>query len=197
MGGKLEMEDDWYYRAAETEQGPFTRDRLEELARSGAFAPTDEIRRGTEGEWVRPSLGLFSMETVGQQAIIPEREITTLSEGPRGIGGWLLLPAFHLILSELIFLRRVIVLPEMPWIIVNACLAAFTLYCGFLFFGRRRTTKDTMISWYVVGVASDLAGRYAGTVYSTDLALFPRVFAAMVWILYFIKSRRVAATFTR
>jgi hypothetical protein len=55
------MVDEWYYRLLGTEFGPVSFDLIFERARGGDLKPDDELRHGSEREWVRADsvVGLF------------------------------------------------------------------------------------------------------------------------------------------
>lgn len=55
---------EWYWRMMDQETGPFDFDAVFELAQNGRLAPTDELRRGRSGTWVKADtiVGLFPEE---------------------------------------------------------------------------------------------------------------------------------------
>jgi GYF domain 2 len=56
---------EWYWRVMDQETGPFDFESVFELAQSGRLAPTDELRRGRSGAWVKAEtiVGLFPEES--------------------------------------------------------------------------------------------------------------------------------------
>lgn len=83
------MTDEWYYKVNEQVSGPFARDRLEELGRSGAFGPGSWIRRGANGNWVRPGAFLFSENAIQAHTATLEAQhvpaLTTTDEEIRAL----------------------------------------------------------------------------------------------------------------
>lgn len=57
-------EDAWYWQVAGQEMGPFTFEKVVELARGGRLARNDKLRRGRDGEWTAAGTfeGLFPEE---------------------------------------------------------------------------------------------------------------------------------------
>jgi hypothetical protein len=155
----------------------------------------------------------------GGEATDAEPRIEPVSSGPRGIGGWLILPAIGIVLSPLLSLagiaESVDILGQLPsgtlihglvWVevIANAAMVAFAVKVAFDFFRLKRQAPANYIAFLVTTVvlhAADLfvALQFLGMEFLPEDArtLTRAIIAGAVWIPYFVRSKRVANTFVR
>lgn len=145
-----------------------------------------------------------------------------VSSGPRGIGGWLLLPVLHLIVDIGWFVAISVgvakaaeeaskALSAGEWAAVGVYLfdglvAIYAFICLIQLFRKKSYVPTMMIVFYVLVVTKALADAAALTAYP-DLVSDPNavfqdwmsvvraVIAAVVWISYFRISVRVENTF--
>lgn len=130
-----------------------------------------------------------------------------------GIGGWLILPAIHVvaapvltIYSSLTALTRNLEIPRLQPLTVGAAIidapfVLFALIAAVAFFSRKRVAPKLMIAMYAIGVLSTAVGEVF-VVYSLNVeaqfgAILRTGIVAAIWIPYFLVSKRVKATFTR
>ena len=138
----------------------------------------------------------------------------------QGIGGWLVLPALHLcavapltagagIVQDLVVLPRLtgaVIAPVLVELLFNASFLAFAIYTAIAFFRRKRRAVTLMILFYVavmgsavLGIAlsawvASLNGNQGGA--EESVVQSGRAFiSGVVWIAYFLQSKRVKATF--
>ncbi|HTN95599.1 MAG TPA: DUF2569 domain-containing protein [Nordella sp.] len=148
---------------------------------------------------------------------------------PKGLGGWLILPIIHLILTVVMcgytvfdwtqdwdsFVAIVtgevdpeftgLIWPLRISLVLSAALVAFALYLLVILFQKKRALPQLMVWFYFVLLGGTLI--VSGMILqnpqhwtSTDVAearraLGQNVFAAIIWIPYFLRSKRVKATF--
>ncbi|KFB69719.1 MAG: hypothetical protein CAPSK01_000553 [Candidatus Accumulibacter vicinus] len=81
-------------------------------------------------------------------------------------------------------------------------LTAFLIYAAVLFFGKRRDAPGTIIAFMIVGIVAQGAlflvttGADAGPVASVlGIVLAKQVLGALIWVPYFLVSKRVKRTF--
>jgi hypothetical protein len=105
-------------------------------------------------------------------------------------------PAYHPLFGPLI-------VGEM---VANAALLAWALVLLYLFFTKRRAFPRAMIAFLIVRVVIQMADiLVASSIPVAAGSIGPRVYGSLagnllvvfVWVPYFLKSRRVAATFVR
>jgi hypothetical protein len=105
-------------------------------------------------------------------------------------------PAYHPLFGPLI-------IGEM---VANAALLGWALVLLYLFFTKRRAFPRAMIAFLIVRVVIQMADIFvASSIPVAAGSLGPRVYGSLagnllvvlVWVPYFLKSRRVAATFVR
>ena len=124
-----------------------------------------------------------------------------------GIAGWLLLPAIGLALSPIIAVVVIIVdlrsLPRIRDIYVeavragifrNGVLGAFASYAAYCFF-RKKENAPQIIIWLLfasVGLSVALMWQY-GEIFAKSFII--AAIQAVIWIPYFLTSKRVKATF--
>jgi hypothetical protein len=142
--------------------------------------------------------------------------VTGTAAESAGIGGWLILPAFGLVLAPIMTIIDVILsiqlMPDVQRagyggihavnILAEMGMLGFLIYAATRFFGKRADAPRTMIALYVaqlavaaallcVEVAAD-AVPYAA---ESGKALVKNGIGAAIWIPYFRNSRRVKDTF--
>ena len=145
-------------------------------------------------------------------------------EGPSGIWGWLLIPAFGLLVSPLIFLFWVYININLlfssgcssGWMIlytsplrtaligqsiVGVVFLVFLLYVNHLFWGERRALPLVMIVSLCVNVVLVAAlEAWTASIFGSEMEPKGSVCAlvlATVWIPYFRRSKRVKNTFVK
>jgi hypothetical protein len=105
-------------------------------------------------------------------------------------------PAYHPLFGPLI-------IGEM---VANAALLGWALVLLYLFFTKRRAFPRAMIAFLIVRVAIQMADIFvASSIPVAAGSIGPRVYGSLagnllvvlVWVPYFLKSRRVAVTFVR
>ena len=105
-------------------------------------------------------------------------------------------PAYHPLFGPLI-------IGEM---VANAALLGWALVLLYLFFTKRRAFPRAMIAFLIVRVAIQMADIFvASSIPVAAGSIGPRVYGSLagnllvvlVWVPYFLKSHRVAATFVR
>jgi len=105
-------------------------------------------------------------------------------------------PAYHPLFGPLI-------IGEM---VANVVLLVWALVLLYLFFTKRRAFPRAMIAFLIVRVAIQMADIFvASSIPVAAGSIGPRVYGSLagnllvvlVWVPYFLKSRRVAATFVR
>lgn len=168
------------------------------------------------------------METTSGTAEQTPAAVTT-AEGPKGLGGWLILPIIHLIGSIGLTSYNLFGVVEnwegfvalltgqvdpsyasLVWVVrfslvSSVAIVAFALYLLVLLFQKKRALPRLMVWFYAVLLAVTLIE--SGMVLQNpqqwtmaDLsearsALGKTVFIAVIWIPYFLRSKRVQATF--
>jgi hypothetical protein len=152
-----------------------------------------------------------------------------IAEGPKGLGGWLILPIIHLFgtlgltsynlfgvvenWEDFVALLtgqvdpnyRSLVSLVLFSLVSGVAIVAFTLYLLVLLFQKKRALPPLMVWFYAVLLAATLIE--SGMVLQNpqqwtmaDLSearrsLGKTVFLAVIWIPYFMRSKRVRATF--
>jgi len=140
-----------------------------------------------------------------------------------GIGGWLILPAIGLVISPFMSLHGIItdtllltssVYPSLSAnhpsitgllifeVLINAAFLAAVICLNFLFYTKKRILPNCMIALYAAQCVLMLADHLATTAVfpsadlsSSIIAVIRSLIVAVVWIPYFLNSRRVEATF--
>ena len=140
----------------------------------------------------------------------------TANEKFAGIGGWLVLPAIGLFLGPIVGGMGLIaafgIYADVATdgyggiytleLLVSAGLLLFWIYSAILFFRKHSNAPNTIISLFVVSLASSCilliielgAGAEVFAV-ETGKQLVKEIIAAAIWIPYFRRSKRVKATF--
>lgn len=138
----------------------------------------------------------------------------------QGIGGWLLFPAIGLVVTPISLLVGLVedlkalsselipgvALPVTLEAIVNLGLIIYGLVCAVAFFQRKRIAVPLMIGFYSAGLVSvainaglaswvnELVGQPGEPLGPTSVR---GVGTSVIWIAYFLQSKRVKATFVR
>lgn len=134
-----------------------------------------------------------------------------------GIKGWLLFPAVEIawraVKGFLALFFEFWLYPEMAalgfavpmacLILMTAGLQAYTLYAAHQFFKRRRNAPTVMITFYILCIAFVVVGLGGQAALGIEIdarestrELGKAIIPAMIWIPYFVRSKRVKATFT-
>ncbi len=137
---------------------------------------------------------------------------------PRGIEGWLILPAIGLVVGPLVqvVLMAVTYLPLLSklgqlegslanWIVIeflaSAAMLAAYLYVAYLFFNEKRKTPAWFIGLIAASLFINLADSAVGSGvfgFAADASgIFRSLFVCIVWIPYWLLSKRVKNTFVR
>lgn len=139
--------------------------------------------------------------------------------GPKGLKGWLLIPAFALILVPLkiliadsIYCRQLI--EENPglrgdirfWLLwlIDFLIIGFMVFAATYFFRRKKETPKIFISYLFMSVMGALLqalmlinlGLHAPNI-EVFSPFIGSLVAGIVWTLYFLKSKRVKNTFVK
>ena len=120
----------------------------------------------------------------------------------QGLGGWLILPIIGLSLSVLILITNIIAVNIMPEfnsqnIILSflyGALLVFVIISLFSIFKKKKYVPKMMIFFYVTIFAISLFIDFLTNNFSIP-GLIGSIIGGTIWILYFIKSKRVKNTF--
>ena len=136
----------------------------------------------------------------------------------QGIGGWLIFPSVGLIITPLslaflIFqgvqaltsnLKAGVATPISIELLMNLALLGFGLYVAVAFFQKRRRAVGLMVGFYAAGLVvlalDTVIASWVGSIVGKDDTDFDpssmrSVATSIVWIAYFLQSKRVKATF--
>jgi hypothetical protein len=134
---------------------------------------------------------------------------------PENIGGWLILPAIGLILGGILSVIGILVslglASDLPSryqgifvlnLLFDLGLTAFLIYAAVRFFGKRRNTPATMIALMIAGIvvnalllAINIGADAEPFAIECGKALAKGLVGAIIWIPYFLVSKRVKRTF--
>lgn len=140
------------------------------------------------------------------------------TEGPAGIGGWLLLVAVGLVLTPLVLLLRVVLTAQVvgrlderfatliTWIriemLANTLLLLYALYLLYPFFRKLPSFPTLFIGFLALSLLVVMADAAAAVVIfelpldrGTIRDMARALIAALVWVPYMLVSRRVRNTF--
>ncbi len=168
------------------------------------------------------------METSSETVAMAPAAVA-IAEGPKGLGGWLILPIIHLIGSigltsynlfgvvenwdSIVALLTGQVDPSYRWfvwplrisLVSGVAIVAFALYLLVLLFQKKRELPRLMIWFYLLLLGATLIDSgiilqnpqqwTMADVSEARRALGQTVFIAVIWIPYFLRSKRVRATF--
>lgn len=142
-------------------------------------------------------------------------------QGPTGIAGWLIIPAFGLVAGPIVLLLELMAVaqlvlprfqpgsPEYTYILANSvasgALGAFAIYVAFQFFSRSRLAPQLVVAFMALGLLGSAGFLLLGSVMlglplfteDTTPALLITAASTSIWIPYFTVSVRVRNTFTR
>ena len=153
----------------------------------------------------------------------PLEEQEHYEAGPKGIGGWLLLPTIYLFISvlisfgylifTLIFInssewKQLLTSPEVhPYfkeaiyfeMACNGLLLLFTIYLIVLLFKKKRIFPKAIISYYLLSIVIDIVVTLLVNNVSMDNEKTSfsgsGILLSIIWIIYFRVSKRVRNTF--
>jgi hypothetical protein len=110
-------------------------------------------------------------------------------KGQVKIGGWLLIPIIGLLINIFTALNIFFIEGYKPEIIDYVLLI---LYLGTLFtvFTRKILARLFFINIYIISIVINIIMTLGGA-----YAMIPSILINILWIMYFIKSKRVIATF--
>lgn len=131
------------------------------------------------------------------------------------IGGWLLFPAIGLALGGVVSVIGIFVslgvASDIPSryqgifalnLLSDVGLTAFLIYAAVRFFGKRRNAPATMIALMIAGIvvnglllAINIGADAEPFAIECGKALAKGIFGAVIWIPYFLVSKRVKRTF--
>ena len=144
--------------------------------------------------------------------------------GPKGIGGWLILPLIGLILSVVRLIWELVqsyngVLTSEGWaaltghhplwgpaivfeVACNALLLVYTVLVLTFFLRKSRRTPALMVAWLIARAGVALGSAIFMTLIESSGAfrigvLMPQFLVAGLWVVYFRSSDRVKNTFVR
>jgi len=127
---------------------------------------------------------------------------TELPQEPKGLGGWLILVGIGLVVNLLQYFAAFVVIGKepassiSPFFVILLILATVLSLCAvLLFFYKSRHFPQAFIGLIVVGffVTAATKAQFPGLEIARDLIV--QVLAALIWIPYILKSRRVKNTF--
>ena len=120
----------------------------------------------------------------------------------KGLNGWLIFPIIGLFVSLPIILYDIIStlgLYEMDFyigflIFIDVALIAFTVIILFAMFNKKKYLPRLMISFYTANLIIQLVIAFFVEEYS---GIIQPIISAVIWIPYFIQSKRVKNTFIK
>ncbi len=152
---------------------------------------------------------------VSEKDVVPS-DHTDVSTMPKGIGGWLIIPAIGLVLGPIktavISLQDINTIqsfaPELLsdvrlWvgIVINVAMIIAAIVVAILFFSKRRVAVMAIISLMIASIVASIIQLLMGVAIFGEVSsgginplLHACVFAT-IWIPYFVKSKRVKNTF--
>ena len=217
----------WFYRKDSQRIGPVSLDQLCDLFRNKALDLQTEVFNKAFGEWTPASSipGLRALCPATAQEPLwqgPTQALdyeTPIQSDVAGIGGWLILPAIGMILGPLIQALATVglwLLSGLPaaqriagslkiLAFISGAFLLYRLYTAVLFFSKKRSAPAAVIGVYIGGILFDVAGGamfQSGNAKSSAsstpwVSPWPWTIGTAVWILYFLRSERVRATFVR
>lgn len=129
--------------------------------------------------------------------------------GPKaGIGGWLILPAIHIVVAPLGALMLLVVALQaltsersspsaaVMQLIIGAAYLIYTVFTAVQFFGKTRRAVPMMLGFYVLNIVVNVVtGAMAEE--QSAAGLGRGLGTSVIWMAYFLRSQRVERTFTR
>jgi hypothetical protein len=120
----------------------------------------------------------------------------------KGIGGWLILPIIGLFISLPVLLYDLLstnAMYEFSFYIglvsfLDVILLGFVIYALFSIFNKKKRTLQIMISFYIINIIIQLVLAFLIEDFSR---IIQPVIGGLIWIPYFIYSKRVRNTFTK
>lgn len=135
-----------------------------------------------------------------------------------GLGGWLILPAIHLVISpiQLVMVivqdlnalaqRTPVVLPVTLELVIQLLHLAFCLFAAVQFFRRKKSAPMTMVGFYALNIMTAFISAALGSWVLSELHttnpqdttavdIGRAVISSTIWIAYFTSSTRVRSTF--
>jgi hypothetical protein len=132
---------------------------------------------------------------------------------PKGISGWLIIPALNLIAMPIVWATRLLLdlssLPSYPpdlstdprlwlWALIQVGMIVASVFVAVLFFMRRRAAVTGIIGLMVGSIIAEsrITALYSSIMPHTkaDPYSAPLIYSA-IWVLYFLMSKRVKNTF--
>ena len=173
------------------------------------------------GEDTPPTANLMELTGELQQKGAEDRKADTEHEllgEPRGIGGWLIIPAVVLVLKPIMSVLVLFmgmatsqsitpILSNDPrlWFsgVIHVAMFVATIIVGVLFFNKRRIAVPAIIGLMVANILANIVQAFpnAAMFKEVDADSVKSVILAFVvgaiWIPYFVNSKRVKYTFTK
>jgi len=153
---------------------------------------------------------IFEIDASSDAPTIWEASVT-----PEKIGGWLFFPAIGLILGGILSVVGLVtslgVASNLPSryqgifalnLLFDVGLTAFLIYAAVRFFGKKRNAPTIMIALMIAGVAVNgfllainIGAHAEPFAIECGKALAKGIIGAIIWIPYFLVSKRVKRTF--
>jgi len=147
-----------------------------------------------------------------------EHRLGSATQGPAGIGGWLLLPALHLFMDAFIVFVGIFDVLSRPQAITEGARIAsdaftllsmvigfFAVYCVMRLFQKKRNVPALMSWFYLLILGKLFLSAILTNLYpdmqipaefrASIMTVFGAAVAAVIWIAYFKRSIRVRNTF--
>jgi len=135
-----------------------------------------------------------------------------------GLGGWLILPAIHLVISpiQLVMVivqdlsalaqRTPVMVPVTVELVIQLLHLAFCLFAAMQFFRRKKSAPMTMVGFYALNIITAFISAALGAWVLSELHttnpqdttavdIGRAVISSTIWIAYFTSSTRVRSTF--
>ena len=114
-----------------------------------------------------------------------KKNIKKTTKGPKGLGGWLILPIIGMFLSILIISFEILsYTDDLLVVILDLAIILLTAYTLYLIFNKKKKAKTWTIITFVIYLALNVMNYQ-----------FPYVIGNFIWIVYFLVSKRVKNTF--
>jgi uncharacterized membrane protein YfcA len=126
----------------------------------------------------------------------------TIKQEPKGLGGWLILPIIGLFASLLFHIADIymnISLDKFDADILglssSIIMGIFLIVTLIAVFKKKQIAVKCFIGLYLLGLLIVLPGALMSDNYLDRVALIKPFLVSIIWITYFLKSRRVKNTF--